>query len=117
MMPTRMSLSIWLRTQIFALCLLGPNAQVHRKNSRSAAQRNEGWFFRCNALLGLCRTKHALNRVPFAYAAYPLTRALVVEARAENLFDETVEAGISSGTIVERATPRTLWFGLRYGGG
>ncbi|MDY1008663.1 MULTISPECIES: TonB-dependent receptor [unclassified Sphingomonas] len=49
-----------------------------------------------------------------AYAAYPITRALVVEARAENLFDETVEAGISSGTIVERATPRTLWIGLRY---
>jgi len=49
-----------------------------------------------------------------AYAAYPIGRALVVEARAENLFDETVEAGISSGTIVERATPRTLWIGLRY---
>ena len=28
------------------------NAQVHRKNRRSAAQRNGGWFFRWNALLG-----------------------------------------------------------------
>ena len=49
-----------------------------------------------------------------AYAAYPLTRALVAEVRGENLFDETVQAGISNGTIVERATPRTLWIGLRY---
>ncbi len=48
------------------------------------------------------------------YAAFPLTRALLIEARAENVFDETVQAGISSGTIVERATPRTLWIGLRY---
>ena len=58
--------------------------------------------------------ERARRRTLDAYAAYPITRALVVEARAENLFDETVEAGISSGTIVERATPRTLWIGLRY---
>ena len=48
-----------------------------------------------------------------AFAALPLTAALTLEARGENLFDERVEAGISSGTIVERATPRTLWIGLR----
>jgi outer membrane receptor protein involved in Fe transport len=48
-----------------------------------------------------------------AFAGVPLTRALTLEARGENLFDERVEAGISSGTVVERATPRTLWIGLR----
>ncbi|MEG3164865.1 TonB-dependent receptor [Sphingomonas sp. PB2P19] len=49
-----------------------------------------------------------------AYAALPITRALVVEARGENLFDKRVEAGTSGVGIVERATPRTLWIGLRY---
>ncbi|KQU61721.1 TonB-dependent receptor [Sphingomonas sp. Leaf339] len=48
------------------------------------------------------------------YLALPLTTALSVEARGENLFDERVEAGISGANIVERATPRTLWIGLRY---
>ncbi|WP_010545458.1 TonB-dependent receptor [Sphingomonas elodea] len=44
----------------------------------------------------------------------PLTRTLRLEARAENLFDTQVQAGISGGNVVERATPRTLWVGLRY---
>lgn len=48
------------------------------------------------------------------YLALPVTRALAIELRAENLFDERVEAGISGAGIVERATPRTLWVGLRY---
>ncbi len=48
------------------------------------------------------------------YAALPLTPALGVEVRAENLTDARVEAGISGADIVERATPRTLWLGLRY---
>ncbi|WP_327196690.1 TonB-dependent receptor [Sphingomonas sp. Leaf231] len=47
------------------------------------------------------------------YAALPLTRRLAIEARAENVFDARVEAGISGAGIVERATPRTLWLGLR----
>ena len=51
-----------------------------------------------------------------AYAALPLTRHLSIEARAENIGDARVEAGISGANIVERATPRTLWIGLRYGG-
>lgn len=49
-----------------------------------------------------------------AYVAIPLTAALAVEGRAENLTDARVEAGISGADIVERATPRTLWLGLRY---
>jgi hypothetical protein len=45
----------------------------------------------------------------------PLTAALSIEARAENIGDERVVAGISGAGIVERATPRTLWIGIRYG--
>ena len=46
------------------------------------------------------------------YAALPLTHALTVQVRAENLTDARVEAGISGNAIVERASPRTLWIGL-----
>ncbi|HYD12378.1 MAG TPA: TonB-dependent receptor [Allosphingosinicella sp.] len=51
-----------------------------------------------------------------AVAVLPLTRRLALEARAENLTDEEVVAGISGAGIVERATPRTLWLGLRWRG-
>ena len=47
------------------------------------------------------------------YLAVPLTSAVAIEARAENVFDERVEAGVSGADIVERAAPRTLWIGLR----
>jgi outer membrane receptor protein involved in Fe transport len=49
-----------------------------------------------------------------AAAAWPLSRHLSIEARAENLTDARVEAAISADGIVERATPRTLWIGLRW---
>jgi outer membrane receptor protein involved in Fe transport len=45
-----------------------------------------------------------------------LTRRLSLEARAENIGNERVVAGISGAGIVERATPRTLWVGLRFEG-
>lgn len=44
----------------------------------------------------------------------PLANGLSLEARGENLFDARVEAGISGPGVIERATPRTLWIGLRY---
>jgi len=47
------------------------------------------------------------------YLAVPVTPGLAIELRGENLFDEQVEAGISGADIVERATPRTLWIGMR----
>ena len=50
------------------------------------------------------------------YLALPVTRALTIEARGENLFDARVEAGISGAGITELATPRTLWIGLRLRG-
>ncbi|WP_380786791.1 TonB-dependent receptor [Sphingomonas sp. R86521] len=49
-----------------------------------------------------------------AYAALPIAGGVVVELRGENLFDARVEAGVTGAGIVERATPRTLWAGLRY---
>ena len=49
-----------------------------------------------------------------AVATLPLARTWTVEARAENMFNARVEAGISGNNIVEQATPRTLWIGLRY---
>jgi vitamin B12 transporter len=49
-----------------------------------------------------------------AVGLLPLGRGLMLEARAENLTDARVVAGISGAGIVERATPRTLWLGLRW---
>ena len=50
-----------------------------------------------------------------AFAAWPLGDRLQVVARGENLLDETVEATIGDDGTVERATPRILWIGLRFG--
>ena len=50
-----------------------------------------------------------------AFLAWPLTRALQALARAENLFDEAVVAGIGGDGSIEIGTPRTLWIGLRFG--
>jgi outer membrane receptor protein involved in Fe transport len=48
-----------------------------------------------------------------AYASWPLTRRLQLVARGENITNRLVEAGINNDGSVERATPRTLWIGLR----
>jgi vitamin B12 transporter len=45
---------------------------------------------------------------------YALDDRLTLELRGENLFDARVEAAISGVGIIERANPRTIWFGLRY---
>ncbi len=42
-----------------------------------------------------------------------LTQGLRIEARGENIFDALVPAALSSAGILERATPRTLWVGVR----
>lgn len=51
-----------------------------------------------------------------AFAAWPLTRSFQLVARAENLSNKLVEAGIGSDGSIERATPRTLWIGIRFNG-
>jgi outer membrane receptor protein involved in Fe transport len=48
-----------------------------------------------------------------AFASWPLTPRLQLVARGENITDKLVEAGINGDGSVERATPRTLWIGLR----
>jgi outer membrane receptor protein involved in Fe transport len=50
-----------------------------------------------------------------AAARWPLARGLSLEARAENIGDERVVAAIGGDGTIERATPRTLWIGLRIG--
>ena len=52
-----------------------------------------------------------------AFVAWPLTSRLQLVARGENLLDETVIATLGSDGTIERATPRTLWIGLRLGSG
>lgn len=51
-----------------------------------------------------------------AVLAVPMGRGLTLEARAENLADSLVVAQVSTNGVTERAAPRTLWLGLRFGG-
>lgn len=44
----------------------------------------------------------------------PLTRGLALSFRAENITNTRVEAAVSATGVVERASPRTLWLGLRW---
>jgi outer membrane receptor protein involved in Fe transport len=48
-----------------------------------------------------------------ASASWPLTRQLQLVARGENLTNQLVMAGIGGDGSIERATPRTLWIGIR----
>jgi vitamin B12 transporter len=48
-----------------------------------------------------------------AFASWPLSKRFQVVARGENLTNALVMAGINGDRSVERATPRTLWIGLR----
>jgi outer membrane receptor protein involved in Fe transport len=48
-----------------------------------------------------------------ASASWPLASRVQLVARGENLFDKLVMAGINGDGSIERATPRTLWIGLR----
>lgn len=50
-----------------------------------------------------------------AFGAWPLLRGVQLIVRGENLLDELVVAGIGNDGSIERATPRTLWVGLRFG--
>lgn len=48
-----------------------------------------------------------------ATASWPISPRLSLFARGENLADAQVDTAISAAGVVERATPRTLWLGLR----
>jgi outer membrane receptor protein involved in Fe transport len=49
-----------------------------------------------------------------AVARIPLSSAVSVVARGENLGNARVEAAISGTGVIERAAPRTLWIGISY---
>jgi outer membrane receptor protein involved in Fe transport len=51
-----------------------------------------------------------------AYASMPVWNRLRAEVRIENLTNKLVDVGYSNTTVLERATPRTIWVGLRWGG-
>jgi outer membrane receptor protein involved in Fe transport len=48
-----------------------------------------------------------------AFASWPLSRRWQLVTRAENLTNALVMAGLGGDGSVERATPRTLWIGVR----
>ena len=48
-----------------------------------------------------------------AFASWPLTDRLQLVARGENITNALVMAAINGDGSIERATPRTLWLGLR----
>jgi outer membrane receptor protein involved in Fe transport len=48
-----------------------------------------------------------------ASASWPIDGKLEIVARAENLTNALVMVGINGDGSIERATPRTLWIGLR----
>ncbi|WP_156679042.1 TonB-dependent receptor [Sphingomonas profundi] len=50
-----------------------------------------------------------------ATVSLPVRHGISVEARAENLGDRRIETAVSNG-VYERAAPRTLWIGVRFGG-
>ena len=47
------------------------------------------------------------------FSAWPLFQHVHLIARAQNLFNVKVIAGIADDATVERGTPRTLWLGMR----
>ncbi|HYI43465.1 MAG TPA: TonB-dependent receptor [Sphingomicrobium sp.] len=49
-----------------------------------------------------------------AFAAWPVSRKLQLFARAENLTNELVVAGIGGDRSIERGTPRTFSVGIRF---
>lgn len=48
-----------------------------------------------------------------AVANIPLTNGLTLTLRGENLTDTQIDTAISATSVIERASPRTIWMGLR----
>lgn len=51
-----------------------------------------------------------------AVAEWPLRNNIALVLRGENLSNARVDAAISGAGVIERATPRTLWIGLKLNG-
>lgn len=52
-----------------------------------------------------------------AFGSWPLLRNLDLVLRGDNLFNDQVVAGIGGDGAIERAAPRTIWLGVRFGAG
>ncbi|MDT9599710.1 TonB-dependent receptor [Sphingosinicella rhizophila] len=99
-----------------------PPAQTPRHNfSTAISWRTEGRSVALTARYAASQFEDDLGEqiIPDALtfdaaATWPVTDKLAVEFRAENLANTRVVAGISGSGIIERATPRTLWIGLRF---
>lgn len=105
-----------------ALDGLRPAQTPRHSLSSTLAWAGDGARASVTARYGSAQFEDDLNRqsLPGAFTLdasglIPLGRGLAVEARAENLANARVLAGISGDGIEERATPRTLWIGLRVG--
>lgn len=93
-------------------------AQVARHNASatlgwkflSATARYVGPQFEDDQNLRRLRSAVTLDGV----ANIPLTRGLSLSLRAENITNTRIEAGVSATGVIERASPRTFWFGLRW---
>jgi outer membrane receptor protein involved in Fe transport len=48
-----------------------------------------------------------------AFASWPLTSQLQIVVRGENITNKRVVAGLNGDSSVERATPRTMWIGIK----
>lgn len=91
--------------------------------SAAADWRSEGWSVGATLRYAAAQWEDDANIRRLADAltldarvAAPLSRRLAVELSAENLLDTVVQTAVSATGVVERATPRTLWIGLRLGG-
>ncbi|WP_343527942.1 TonB-dependent receptor [Sphingomonas sp.] len=89
--------------------LSGTLAVAHRGYTLSGTVRHIGRQFEDDQNLRSLAPATTLD----AYAALPILRGWLIEARAENLADARVEAAYSGAGVIERATPRTLWIGVR----
>ena len=135
-LDARLALGLWSLSASYAYT----DAHVHAaglpldgrrpaQTARHSASATIGWaprFARLSATLRIIGRQYEddLNTETLkgavtldATAQVPIGHGFAIQARAENLSNTRVEAGISGADIVERATPRTLWIGVRYGEG
>jgi vitamin B12 transporter len=49
-------------------------------------------------------------------ASVPIGHNLSIQARAENVTNTLIQATVASDGTIERASPRTIWIGIRFGG-
>jgi vitamin B12 transporter len=119
----------WVDAQVrssgpaLALDGLRPAQTPRHSLSSTLAWAEDGALASVTARYSAAQYEDDLNRqlLPGAFTLdavgrFPLGRRLALEARVENAANARVLAGISGDGIEERATPRTFWIGLRFGG-